>query len=57
MHYLVKPTYQRDQYRITIPKELVRKMKFGAVEVLKLTEGPGGKIIIEEYHGKDKNRE
>lgn len=57
MHYLVKLTCQRDQYRITIPRELVRKTSLQFVEVLKLTEGPGGKITLEEYHGKDKNRE
>ena len=57
MHYLVKLTYQRDQYRITIPKDLVRKLNLGAVEVMKLTEWPKGKIIIEEYDGKDKGGE
>lgn len=57
MHYLVKLTYQRGQYRITIPKELVERQALGSAEVIKLTVGPGGKIILEEYYGKEKSRE
>lgn len=55
MYCLVKLTCQRGQYRITIPKELIEKKALEAVEVMKLTEGPGGKIILEEYYGKKEN--
>lgn len=56
-HWIVKVNDYRGQYRITIPKELARKKRLRGVEVLKLTEGKNGQIILEEYHGKGKKGE
>ncbi|MCK4385600.1 MAG: hypothetical protein KAW52_04975 [candidate division Zixibacteria bacterium] len=55
--WIVKINEHRGQYRITLPIKLLRAKKLIGVEIVTLTEGKAGQIIIEEYHGKDKSGE
>ena len=52
--WIVKLQMSGDQYRITLPKKLVRFADLENAEYLRLESGVGGGIIIKEYHGKGK---
>jgi len=44
------------QYRVTIPRELIEELDFDEVLFVRLLRGIKGGILIEEYHGKGKEK-
>ena len=56
MGCVVKLTQYKGQYRITIPRELIRKCGFEEVEFVELYHIPGWEIKIKEYYGKSKEK-
>lgn len=44
------------QYRVTIPRELIEELDFDEVLFVRLARGIKGGILIEEYHGKGKEK-
>ena len=56
MYYIQKLVKNREQYSVTLPKDLVKKMKLDKARVVQIW-GTEGKIIhIEEYNGKEKRK-
>ncbi|MBA7495719.1 hypothetical protein ES702_06308 [subsurface metagenome] len=56
MHWVVKLQRHGDQYRITLPRELIVKCGFEAVEYVSLLKYGDVGVMIEEYHGKRKEK-
>ena len=56
MRRVVKLTNHSGQYRITLPRDLVVKAGLVGVEYVKLDWGMPGRIVIEEYYGKSKEK-
>jgi len=54
--YIIKVTRSGGQYRVTLPKDLVRVLGLEKVRVVEIWEGEDDTIMMKEYHGK-KNRE
>lgn len=54
--WIVKLTRDRGQTRVTLPRLLIAEVGFDDVEVVRLRRGMRGMIIIEEYHGKSKEK-
>jgi len=53
MYYIQKLVKNREQYSVTIPKNLVKEMKIDKARVV-IIWGTEGKIIhIKEYNGND----
>lgn len=52
--WIVKLQSNSGQYRVTLPKKLVRFADLEGAEYLRLECGVSGGIIIKEYHGKGK---
>lgn len=44
------------QYRVTIPRELIEELDFDEVLFVSIERGIKGGILIEEYHGKRKEK-
>jgi len=44
------------QYRVTLPRELIIKAGFEDVEFVKLYRVVPGRIVIEEYYGREKEK-
>jgi len=56
MYYIQKLVKNREQYSVTLPKDLVKKMNLGKARVVQIW-GTEEKIIhIEEYNGKEKRK-
>ena len=56
MYYIQKLVKNREQYSVTIPKNLVKEMKIDKARVV-IIWGTEGKIIhIKEYDGKEKRK-
>ena len=53
---VVKLTKHYGQYRVTLPRELVERAWLKDVEYVKLYTVSPGRIVIEEYHGKGKEK-
>ena len=56
MHWVVKLTRQGEQYRITLPKGLIRECGYKDVEYVSLLKYGKVGIVIEAYHGKGKEK-
>lgn len=56
MYRVVKLTKHLGQYRVTIPRELIERCGFKDVEFVRLDWFPKQTIVIQEYHGKDKEK-
>jgi len=44
------------QYRVTLPKDLVKALGFEKAKVVEIWEGKNGTMIMKEYHAKKKRR-
>jgi len=52
----MKLTKHYGQYRITLPREVIKKEGLEKVEYVMLSRFRGVGIVVEEYHGKSKER-
>jgi hypothetical protein len=52
MDWVVKLSEHGGQYRVTLPRELLKKAELLEAELLRLEWFPLGTIVIQEYHGK-----
>jgi len=50
--WIQKITHTRGQYRVTIPKDLVKITGLDKARLVEITQIRKGVIKIEEYHGK-----
>ena len=56
MYYIQKLVKNREQYSVTIPKDLVKEMKFDKARVVEIWGTEGHIIHIKEYNGKEKRK-
>lgn len=56
MEWVMKLSKSYGQYRVTIPRELIEDIDFDEVLFVRLRKCPGVGILIEEYHGKGKEK-
>lgn len=56
MGWVVKLQRHGGQYRITIPRGLIEKVGFECAEIVILNAVVKGRIVIEEYYGKGKEK-
>jgi hypothetical protein len=55
-HWVVKIVKNRGQYRVTIPRTMVKEMSWEDVEYLALNRTGENEIKVEEYGSKEKSR-
>lgn len=55
-HWVVKLQKHGGQYRVTLPRSLIKECKFEDVEYVSLLKYGNVGVMIEEYHGKGKEK-
>ena len=56
MEWVMKLMKSYGQYRVTIPRELIEEVGFEKVLLVRLEKICKGGILIDEYHGKSKEK-